>query len=943
MRLLSVLVLLAAVLDSSGVQVAAEVPSPAQIEADWLRQNELRIASPAAGAAIAPEEDAAGACDGVKTGKWGFHTLAEANPWWQVDLGAVASLDRMLIYNRCDEFAPRNRAIIVLVSDDAAAWRQVYQHDGTVFYGHSDGKPLSVVLTGQQARYVRLQLPGTSYFHLDEVEVFAAGSPANIALGKPATQSSVSQWSERHTGTAARAPAYQTAEAIERGQKLAEHLKLLGADVASQAEVLGRLSGELEQLADEAADEVRRRLYFDARRTVRSMALANPLLDFNQILFVKRAPPMFPHMSDQYYGWWQRPGGGIWILDGFKTGSPQARSITEGWPDGNFLRPDLSYDGRKVLFAYSRFYPEVAMVEKASKEKVPEDCFFHLFEMNLDGTGIRQLTHGRYDDFDGRYLPNGEIVFLSTRKGQAIQTTKAGTLATCSGTMPDSYVRCGGDNFRPVPVFTLHVMDADGGEMRPMSAFENFEWQPSVAADGRVLFARWDYIDRFNGPYMSLWVTNPDGTNPQLVYGNYTERPQCAFEARAVPGSQKVVFTASAHHSNEGGSLVMLDRTKGTEGEAPLERLTPEVCFPETEGWPTHFYANPYPISEDFFLVSWSDRPLPPHSRLSIDDPRNPANAQGIYLYDRFGNLELLYRDGDISSMYPLPVRPRWRPPELPDTVAWDGPQEGRFLQQDVYRGLPGVERGTVKRLRIVAVPPKTQPHMNNPVLGVSKEDPGKFVLGTAPVEADGSAFFRVPSGVPVLFQALDAEGLAVQTMRSLTYVQPGQTLSCIGCHESREAAPATSPPPLAALREPSRLAPGPAGSWPLSFAELVQPVLDRHCTGCHAAKEADPKAAAPDLTPAKAYESLMGFADGDLEKLAFEKPRSLPGNCPASQSRLLALLRGGHEGVRLEEPELERLVTWMDTYAQRQGHFSPEQEQQLREFRRAVAAMMDE
>ncbi|MCC6383488.1 MAG: discoidin domain-containing protein, partial [Dehalococcoidia bacterium] len=237
MRLLSALVLLAAVLGSSGVLAAAEVPPPSQVEADWLRQNELRTAPHAAGASIAPELDAAGACDGVKTGKWGFHTLAEANPWWQVDLGAVASLDRMLIYNRCDEFAPRNRAIIVLVSDDAATWRQVYQHDGTVFYGQSDGKPLSVALTGQQARYVRLQLPGTSYFHLDEVEVFAAGSPANIALGKPATQSSVSQWSERHTGTAAQVPAYQTAEAIERGQKLAEHLKLLGADVARQAEV----------------------------------------------------------------------------------------------------------------------------------------------------------------------------------------------------------------------------------------------------------------------------------------------------------------------------------------------------------------------------------------------------------------------------------------------------------------------------------------------------------------------------------------------------------------------------------------------------------------------------------------------------------------------------------------------------------------------------------
>ncbi len=198
-------------------------------------------------------------------------------------------------------------------------------------------------------------------------------------------------------------------------------------------------------------------------------------------------------------------------------------------------------------------------------------------------------------------------------------------MATIEQTLPDSYVRCGGDNWRPVPVFTLHRIDGDGGDIRPISAFENFEWTPSVAADGRILYARWDYIDRFNGPFMSLWSTNPTGTNPQLVYGNYTSRPQCVFEARAVPNSQKLVFTAAAHHSNMGGSLVLLDRTRGTEHERPLTRLTPDVCFPETEGWPRHYYANPYPLSEEYFLVAWSDKPLPPHSFVTTDE-RNPLN-----------------------------------------------------------------------------------------------------------------------------------------------------------------------------------------------------------------------------------------------------------------------------------------------------------------------------
>ena len=162
----------------------------------------------------------------------------------------------------------------------------------------------------------------------------------------------------------------------------------------------------------------------------------------------------------------------------------------------------------------------------------------------------------------------------------------------------------------------------------------------------------------------------------------------------------------------------------------------------------------------------------------------------GIYLCDRFGNLELLYRDEAISSMYPIPVRPRKKPPVQPSEVDWDGAQEGSLLVQDVYQGLTGVTRGPVKRLRIVAVPPKVQPHMNQPCIGVSAEDPGKYVLGTVPVASDGSAHVRIPSGVPVFFQALDERGMALQTMRSLTYVLPGQTLSCVGCHESREQAP---------------------------------------------------------------------------------------------------------------------------------------------------------
>jgi hypothetical protein len=956
---------------------AAPAISRQQIEADWLRQEEVRgrpSANPQAATDAKPEEDAAGAVDGVKNGKWGFHTENEANPWWQVDLQELMPLDRILVYNRCD-IAERAARMMVLLSGDGKRFEQVYQHNGQPFLGYPDKKPLLVKLDGRQARYVRLQLPGTSYFHLDEVEIYRPGDEHNVALHKPATQSSVSQWSVKHAlgPVDAKHPvvrSYRTELAIERGLKLAADLRRLGVQVDAEENALRQAGERLKALRQDAPDEARRRLFFEVCQAVRSMSLGNPLLDFDKILFVKRAPTAFPHVSDQHYGWFSRPGGGIYILEGFKTGNPQVRCLTADFAEGSFEGPELSYDGKRVLFAYCRYYAHVADMVKVDKEKLPADVFYNIYELNIDGgdsqTGEgdspifverklgqspgcrgaswRRITRGRYDDFDPRYLPNGEIVFLSTRKGQSLQTSRQNSAATLEATMPDSFVRCGGGAGRPVSVFTLHAMDADGGNLRPISAFENFEWTPSLAADGRILYARWDYIDRFNGNFMSLWSTNPDGTNSQLVFKNYTTRPQCVFEARSVPNSHKLVFTATAHHSTTGGSLVLLDRSRGTEGEGPMTRLTPEVRFPEAEGWDDCYYSSPWPLSETYYLVAFADRHLPPHSYLMTDE-RNPVNAQGIYLYDAFGNLALLYRDPAISSLCPIPLRPRPCPPALPCSVAWDGPQEGRFLVQDVYEGLSGIERGSVKRLRIVAVPPKVQPEMNSPVLGISAEDPGKFVLGTVPVEPDGSAHFRVPSGVPVFFQALDADGLAVQTMRSLTYVQPNETLSCIGCHESREAAPQVRPAPAAALREPSKLTAGPQGSWPLRFDTLVQPVLDKQCVGCHSPHSGDAKAARYDLSPAKSYANLLAYANNDLGNLAHERDRSVAGECPARKSKLLALLRapGGHGGGHLDADDLARLATWMDTYAQRLGHFSDAQEAKLREFRQRLAGLMTE
>jgi hypothetical protein len=973
---------------------------PQRIEADWLLAEEV-AAQDQLGGLVTTKADAAGGCDGIRNGEWGFHTDNSKNPWWQVDLGQVQGIARVVVWNRTAT-AERTARIRVLLSNDGREFRQVYQHDGTLFLGFKDNQPLVVALPNESARFVRLALPGTSYLDLDEVEVFGVAEPGkNLALNQPADQISVSQWSVSHTrrkevNWAPRAaetlavcerlvgefggalpldpalspaerehhsPVLEKSEVRDRskGSRAYQSARKLSPLPEGQGQgerkrdvlaTVGRLKQKLSQLP---AGESALPLFLEARRLQRQLALRNPKLhDFDTLLFTKRVPGSFNHMSDQYYGWWSRPGGGIYLLRNFTGDSPGEECLTTSFKEpGSFLRPTLSYDGRKVLFAWCRHYAQLAAENnKLDKANVPEDAFYHLFEMDLDGSGVRQITRGKYDDFDGRYLPDGRIVFLSTRRGQSLQVGRESAARTVArGDMPDCYVRCGGGPERPVAVYTLHTMNADGSDLVAISPFEMFEWTPEIARDGSIIYSRWDYIDRDNMPYMGLWAMNPDGTDARMVFKNYTKVPYCTFEAKPVPGSHKIVFTGSAHHQQTMGSLALLDPSAGLEGGEPITRLTPEVVFPEIEGWPTTSYANPWPLSERFYLVAWGAEgarvPGPPGWN-RWHAVQRPSDGMAIYLYDAATrSRELLWADESIACGDPVPVRPRERPPVIASQLAGNAAREGRFLVTDVYRGLAGVPRGEIKSLRIVAVPAKTHPTMNFPNLGITRDDPGKCVLGTVPVLEDGSAYFRVPAGVILFFQALDERGVAVQTMRGATHVQPGQTLGCIGCHEPRQEAPPTKPA-LASLREPSRLTAGPEGSWPLRFDQLVQPVLDRQCVSCHNARATNAVAARFDLTPATAYETLVAFGQPSLADqvwAAYRRGFSVPGDGIAQRSALLSLLDGPtrHYDVRLDADARERLLTWLDTYAQRIGHFSDTQERELIELRRACASLLIE
>lgn len=907
------------------------------------------------------KRDAAGVMDGIRGPQGDHATIPENWTWWEVDLRAVVPLDRIEVFNP-QANRGRNAWFKVLVAQRKDEFQEVHRMEGPTWQkGH-----LVVSLEGRPARWVRLSAGGRDRLRLSEVEVYGTGDPTvNLAPRGVADQSSYQPRVAPPVQPAAKPePGHEyplvyvpAAEAIARGQALAAALERQGVNVAPARSALADLARRWAALpaASPAADRVP--LYLEARRTIRSLAWANPLLgDCDRILFIKRIPNTQTNAAPQFNSEYLRPGGGIYLLEGMRSGKAEVRCLTSGFPPGNFVGLNLSWDATRAIFAYAAHCPDIANVKHpCGKEARPEPSYYHLYEMDLKTGTTRQLTRGRHDDFHGSYLPDGEIVFVSTRRGtfiQVSQTTAQSTLAP-DKTFPDCYLRCGISQ-----VFTLHRMAADGTNLRILSPCDTHEWYPTVNHDGRVLYARWDYVDRDARIAFGLWSCNPDGTSAAIVYGNYTREPYCVFEARPIPNSRRLVFTGSAHHSNTGGPLLLLDPRVHVDGPRPLTNLTPEVCMPESQGFPLTYYAAPWPLSEEFYLCAWSARPLTITTFLSP----SPPNDLGLYLYDCFGNRELLHRDADLNSSTPIAVAPRAAPPQRSDLpVCTDPVPTGTFLLTNIYAGLDGMAPGTVKRLRMVAVPPKVVPGWGNPSVGFLSYEPGKFVLGTVPVEPDGSAHFVAPAGVPLWFQALGEDGRAVQTMRTVTYLQGGETASCAGCHERRHDAPANSRA-LASRRPASKIRPDVEGSWPLRFDRLVQPTLDRLL----AAK--DPKVADLDLVPAREWKNLKiskpGITRGPAETYAWHVlvnyggegslfdqgwrqdvdtgfAPSIPGDCLSRVAAPWGLLTAP-QGLPLTEDERARLALWMDMYGQYQGHFTAEQEAQIAALRQKWAFLLE-
>ena len=650
-------------------------------------------------------------------------------------------------------------------------------------------------------------------------------------------------------------------------------------------EYLARLRTIERRLAAAAPDK-RPAITAELDALAREALRANPLVSGRPIAYVARHQYLAAyHAIDTLYQVGEatdgryRPGGALRVLD---AATGKVRTLVEA-PRGLLRSPCVHFDGRKILFAMRRH----------AKEN------FHLFEIGTDGTGLRQLTfEPGVSDFDPIYLPDESIVFCSTREPK--------------------YNMCSQDIGA-----NLFRMAADGANVHQITRSTLFENQPALLDDGRVVYKRWEYVDRNFGDAHSFWTVNPDGTNQAVVYGNNTADPGAVYYPQPIPGGGgRLLCILSTHHHNMWGPLAILDPQRAVDGKAAILRTWPASVRERLSDSPRFNcdglngvrpkYETPWPLSTKHFLCS----------RMT-----GRGSEMGLFLIDVFGNEVLLHAEPP-SCFSPVPIAPRPRPPMVPPRRDFDD-ADGLLYVRDVYIGthMRGVKRGSARRIRIVVSPEKRgwtpakwygQGFM---APGMNWHDfTAKRILGSVPVEPDGSAYFAVPSDTFVYFQLLDANGAMIQSMRSGTVLQSGERTGCVGCHEGRlESPPAGAPTPMALRRPPSRIAGWHGPPRDFNYLVEVQGVFDRHCLRCHDFG----KPGARKLILAgdkglcfnasyvqlwrKGYVRAIGAGPADIQPA---------GSWGARASRLIDVLSKGHNNVRLGRDDLDRLVTWIDVNA---------------------------
>ncbi len=611
-------------------------------------------------------------------------------------------------------------------------------------------------------------------------------------------------------------------------------------------------------------------------------------IDFDRLLFVKRKPYISEQPFMDGHHCYNRPGGGIYCLSPVEP-EGVVTTVVDSLGTGIYRDVCLHWGGERLLFAFGNGSDRPRPLPDQSLDEVTGDENYNIYEIAVDGTKLRQVTASPENDCEPFYLPNGQIGFTSDRAEQIVM--------------------CGSD----IHVASLYTMNDDGSAVQQLGFNVFNEFNPSVLADGRIIYNRWEYNERSVTSLHDLFTIHPDGSHAAPFYGNATIRPNVIMFPRPVPGSHKVMALFTGHHGQTHGPIGTIDVGRGVDGPEPLTVLTPGVPVvgerieDSRRGW----YSEPWPLSETTYLCSFTPTVQPWLEQ-----------SWALYVGDRHGNLGLVYRDADISCAEPVPVVSRVTPDVLPPAPPnSDADQaDASLLVLDVYRGLSDTPRGTARYLRVLEDVPRTAVPTGGVICTSGTQIyTVKRVWGTVPIESDGSAHFSVPANRNVYFQVLDEARREIQRMRSVVCLKPGESRTCVGCHEPRTQAPPNNVS-LASLRSPDRPVPPPWGTDAVSFLRDVQPVISEKCTQCHTHDRAKSRVLlTDDLTDqfTVAYEELLPYLSvasamrWDNPEDVYPRPAYTYGS---NASPLVKLLTAGHHGVNLTNDQWERLTTWIDT-----------------------------
>ena len=820
------------------------------------------------------------AVDGNTDGDWGkgsiTHTAENTdNPTWEVDLGDEKKIDVISIWNRDGTESRLNGVeIVILDKERKSVWASKLSKAGKGESEFNTTKPGNLKKIGKKFPKVTKAKK-------------AARKRRKPSGPLPYASNKYSVTPEENRGIL-NGPLLNRKVPPKMDPK--KSLRLAIEDlIATNGDKYPKGKEYLERLKNIKSAEGE-----EFKTLKREALLANPILDFDKIMLIKRKGLSMPAN-------WQ---GNTSIRRGAKTPenelalfSIKDNKITTVYkPEtkkyvGQF---DLHFDADKVLFS-----------------SLSKNGSWAIFEIKIDpATGamvkdtLRQVSPDMgqdVDNYDAVYLPSGKMIFNSSSAYSGVPCV-------------------GGRDY----VANLNIMDNDGKNVRRLCFEQDNNWNPVVMHDGRIMYLRWEYTDSAHYFSRVLMYMNPDGTDQKSFYGSNSYWPNSLFFARPIPGSSsKFVGIVGSHHgSRRSGPMVLFDGSKGrheADGAVQLigergNKVEPLVVDNLAGKYRQH-YLTPYPLSDKYFLAT--------------------INQGGwkVCLVDVFDNVLILAEEPGWCFLEPVPFKKIKTPPIVPDRIRPDS-KESTIWMSDVHFG-PGLKelpKGTAKALRVYRYEYAPRNSGGHYAMGMESCWDARTILGTVPLEEDGSVMFNIPANTPISLQPLDKDGKALQLMRSWLVGMPGEILSCVGCHENSNSAP---PPKmtLASRKAPQTLTPwhGPARGF--SYTREVQPVIDKYCVGCHSKEgmeKPDIKAliqkskkrygtgnntgelfsekGIPDFTvPAGSRESLHPFVrrngpEGDYHLLT-------PMEFHADTSELVQMLQKGHHNVKLDKEAWDRAL----------------------------------